>query len=67
MGRLRTRLFDMEEGNDMKRLARLVGLSLSQIYRIKQGERGIGERFIVGTLTAFPQYNFEDLFYIERA
>lgn len=56
----------MEEGHDMKRLARLVGLSLSQLYRIRQGERRIGPQFIVGALTAFPERKFEDLFYIER-
>jgi len=65
MGRLRTRLFDLEGGHDMKRLALLFGLSLSQVYRIKQGSRKIGEPFIVGALTCFPQYKFEDLFYIE--
>ena len=56
----------MEEGDDMKRLARLVGLSLSQVYRIREGERRVGLQFIVGALTAFPKYKFEDLFYIER-
>ena len=65
-GRLRTRLFQMEEGRDMKRLARLIGLSCPQVYRIKEDKRRIGEQFIVGALTAFPQYRFEDLFYIER-
>lgn len=66
IGTLRTRLFDMEEGRDMKRLARLVGLSLSQVYRIREGKRRIGESFIVGALTAFPKLKFSDLFYIHR-
>lgn len=65
-GRLRTRLFDMEEGRDMRKLARLVGLSLPEVYRIRQGKRRIGHQFIVGALTAFPGRKFEDLFYIER-
>ena len=56
----------MEEGDDIKRLARFFGLSLPQLYRIRRGDRKIGERFIVGALTAFPKYKFEDLFYIER-
>lgn len=63
---MRTRLFDMEEGLDMRKLARLVGLSLSQLYRIRQGKRRIGRQFIVGALTTFPKYKFDDLFYIER-
>lgn len=66
MGRLRTRLFELEEGHDMRKLARLMGLSLSEVYRIRQGERRIGPQFIVGALTAFPGRKFEDLFYIER-
>ena len=65
-GRLRTRLFDMEEGRDMRKLPRLVGLSLSQLYRLRERKRRIGEQFIVGALTAFPGRKFEDLFYIER-
>lgn len=64
--RLRTRLFDLEEGHDMKKLAYLFKLSMSEIYRVRQGKRGIGERFIVGALTSFPEYKFEELFYIEN-
>lgn len=64
IGRLRTRLFDLEP--DIKKLARLIGMSLSEVYRIREGKRKIGERFIVGALTAFPGRKFEDLFYIER-
>ena len=63
--RLRTRLFDVK-GDSMAELASFVGISLAQLYRIKNGQRGINEKFIVRTLTAFPQYKFEDLFYIEQ-
>jgi len=66
IGRLRTRIFEMEEGRDMKKLAILLRLSLSQVYRIKHGQRPIGEKFIVGALIAFPKYKFEDLFYVEE-
>lgn len=62
--RLRTRLFDLEKDN-MTELASILGLSTSQVCRIRHGERGINERFIVGALTAFPKYKFEDLFYID--
>ena len=63
-GRLKTRLFELEP--DMKKLARLIGLSVSEVYRVREGKRRIHEQFIVGALTAFPQHRFEDLFYIER-
>jgi hypothetical protein len=63
---LRTSLFNLRN-EKMTDLASLIGLSLSQVYRIKNGERGINEKFITGTLTAFPQYKFEDLFYIQRS
>ena len=55
------KLFELVDW-DMKALATLVSVSLSQAYRIRHGERGINEKFIVGTLTAFPEYRFEDLF-----
>jgi len=66
IGKLKTKIFDLEEGRDMKKLAILTGLSLSEIYRIKEGKRGVHDRFIVGVLTAFPEKKFEDLFYIEE-
>jgi len=62
--RLKTRLFDLEP--DMKKLARLVRMSVSEVYRIREGKRQIGHQFIVGALTAFPGRKFDDLFYIER-
>jgi len=64
--RLKTRLFEMEEAKDMKHLARMLGLSYSELYRVREGKRDIGSRFIIGALTAFPERKFEELFYIER-
>jgi len=64
--RLRTRLFDLEREYDMAELASALRLSLSEVYRIRQGKRKMGEKFIIGALTAFPEYKFEELFYIEH-
>ena len=61
--RLKTRLFDLEP--DVPKLARLVRMSVSEVYRIKEGKRQIGHQFIVGALTAFPERKFEELFYVE--
>jgi len=61
---LRTKIFELNRLYNMAELAALLGLSLSQLYRVRQGTRGINEKFIVGALTAFPSRKFEDLFYI---
>lgn len=63
--RLRTRLFELQK-DSMEDLAIRLGISLSYVYRIKKGERRINEKFIVGALGGFPEYKFEDLFYIEN-
>jgi len=65
-GRLKTRLFDLEKDISLADIAALLGISISQIYRIKHNERRIGEKFIIGALGAFPKYKFDDLFYIEQ-
>jgi len=62
--RLRTRLF--ERGYSMSELAVIAGVSLCQIYRIRQGKREINGKFIANVLRNFPGYKFEDLFYVER-
>ena len=62
--RLKTRLFELEP--DLKKLSRLLGISISELYRIREGKRGIGEQVIISALTAFPRRKFEELFYIER-
>jgi len=64
MPKLKTRLFELNHLYDMAELAALLGLSLSQVYRVRQGTRGINQKFIVGALTAFPSRKFEELFYI---
>jgi hypothetical protein len=44
-------------------LARAMGLSVSQIYRVREGKRGINEKFIVGAKKAFPEHPLDELFY----
>jgi len=41
-----------------------MGIANSQIYRVRNGERPISEKFIVGALKAFPGYRLDDLFYV---
>ena len=65
MPRLRTRLFELNRFYNMTELADMLGVSVSYLYRIKEGNRKIGQTLIIGALLAFPKRKFEDLFYIE--
>lgn len=67
MPKLETKLFELEQHrHNLTELAAILGLSVSQVYRIRQGNRRINERFIIGALVAFPQYSFQELFYINK-
>lgn len=41
-----------------------MGISLSQVWRVREGKRRLHEGFIIGATKAFPGYKLEDLFYI---
>jgi len=45
-------------------LAEAMGLSVSQVYRVREGKRGINQKFIVGASRAFPECGLEELFFI---
>jgi len=64
--RLETRVFHVRDGRyeNMIEMANAMGISVSQVYRVRQGKRPIGEKFIIGTMKAFPGYRLDDLFYI---
>jgi hypothetical protein len=68
---LRTRIFQLWDekyhgDSKMLRLAQAMGVSLSQVYRVRQGKRRTNERFIIGAMRAFPGYKLDDLFYITQ-
>ena len=67
--RLETRAFDLcqERYANLIELANAMGISVSQVYRVRQGKRPIGEKFIIGAMRAFPQYRLDDLFYVVPA
>jgi len=44
-------------------LARAMGLSVSQVYRVREGKRGINEKFIIGAKMAFPERRLDELFF----
>jgi excisionase family DNA binding protein len=66
--KLETRVFDLyeEKYSNLSEVARAMGMKPCQIYRVKQGKCGIGEKFITRALKAFPGYTLNDLFYVVR-
>lgn len=63
---IRTRIFGFCNGNykNLSELAQVMEISISQIYRVREGKRSINQKFIVGAIRAFPKHKFEDLFYL---
>ncbi len=62
--KLETRVFTLVNGKygNLSELAQAMGMSASQIYRVRQGKRRINEKFIVGAIKAFPEYERSALF-----
>jgi hypothetical protein len=62
---IRTRVYELCNGKyrNLSELAQAMGLSLSQVYRVREGKRSINQKFIIGAKKAFPGHNLDDLFY----
>ncbi len=62
---IRTRIFGFCDGNykNLSELAQAMEISVSQIYRVREGKRSINQKFIIGAIKAFPKHKFDDLFY----
>ena len=62
---VRTRVFELCNGNykNLSELAQAMGISVSQVYRVREGKRSINQKFIIGAIRSFPGYRFDDLFY----
>ena len=63
---IRTRVFELSDHKykNLCELARVMGISVSQIYRVREGKRHINQKFIIGAIKAYPEYNLDDLFYL---
>ena len=63
---LKTRVFELCGGryDNLSELARAMGISISQVYRVRDGKRSINQKFIIGAMRALPGYNLDDLFYL---
>ena len=64
---IKTRIFELRNGNyrSLSELARAMELSVSQVYRVREGKRGINQKFIIGANKAFPSYRLDELFYLD--
>lgn len=63
---VKTRIFELcnERYRNLSELARSMEISISQIYRVREGKRSINQKFIVGAIRAFPDRGLEELFYL---
>ena len=64
--RVETKIFDFGSNGykNLSELAQAMGISVSQIYRVRQGKRHINQKFIVGAIKAFPNHKLDDLFHL---
>jgi len=64
--KIRTKVFELhdERYRNLSELAEAMAISVSQIYRVYQGQRNINQKFVVGAMKAFPGYKLDDLFYL---
>ena len=65
---IKTRVFELCNGNfrNLSELAKAMSLSVSQVYRVREGKRHINQKFIIGAKQAFPHYRLDDLFYLDE-
>ena len=63
---IKTRVFLLCDGRyrNLSELAAAMGLSVSQVYRVREGKRSINQKFIIGAKKAFPEYKLDELFYL---
>jgi hypothetical protein len=61
---IKTRIFELNHNHhqNLSGLAQAMGLSVSQVYRVRQGKRPINQKFIIGAIKAFPGYKLDDFF-----
>ena len=63
---VKTKVFDQKHPSyrNLSEMAQAMGISVSQIYRGREGKRGINQSFIIGAIKAFPDRRLDDLFYL---
>jgi len=63
---IKTKVFELSQGRyeNLSKLAQAMGISVSQIYRVREGKCNIGQKFIIRAMRSFPGYKLNDLFYL---
>ena len=63
---VKTRIFDLHNNGykNLSELAQAMEISVSHVYRVREGKRHINQKFIIGAIKAFPKYKLDDLFYL---
>jgi len=63
---IKTRVFEYDHNGykNLTELAQAMVISVSQIYRVREGNRHINQKFIIGALKAFPKSKLDDPFYL---
>jgi hypothetical protein len=63
---VKTKIFEFCDRyyKNLSELATAMGISVSQVYRVREGKRQINQKFIVGAMKAFPNHKLDDLFYL---
>ena len=65
---VKTRIFELyNDGTsyqNLSELAQAMGISVSQVYRVREGKRRINQKFIVGAIKAFPNRTLDELFFL---
>ncbi len=69
MVKLKTIVFELstEKYSNLSELAKAMGISVPQVYRVRRGKRSINEKFITGAVKAFPGYKLDSLFYVAQS
>jgi transcriptional regulator with XRE-family HTH domain len=64
---IKTKVFELcnSKYHNLSELAKAMGLSVSQVYRVREGKRNINQKFIIGAKKAFPTYRLDELFYLD--
>ena len=64
---IKTRIFELSNGkfHNLSNLAKAMELSVSQVYRVREGKRSINQKFIIGAKRAFPEHKLDELFYLD--
>ena len=63
---IKTRIYELCNGGykNLPELAQAMDISVSQIYRVREGKRSINQKFIIGAVKAFPGRELDELFYL---